>query len=232
MKIFRVHDYETTGFPPSAGIVELAWTDLVWEGKAMNVGETYSELLNPGVPIQIGAKAVHHITEKMLEGKRHPTQVLSSLQQGVDFLVAHNLKFEDAFHQRTIPGICTLKCARELIPEAPGHKLQELRYYLEEHLDLDPTRCDPPHRAGPDTYVTAHLLKHLFMLSAKMGGDFVGRLVQISSGVQLPTVIRFGKYKGQTFQQLAIEDPKYLRWIIGNPQAEPEVVLAAKKALG
>jgi hypothetical protein len=70
------------------------------------------------------------------------------------------------------------------------------------------------------------------MLSAKMGGDFVGRLVQISSGVQLPTVIRFGKYKGQTFQQLAIEDPKYLRWIIGNPQAEPEVVLAAKKALG
>lgn len=230
MKVFRVIDFETTGFPPKAGIVEVGWTDVIWEGKNMSIAQTWAKLCDPGYPIEIGAKATHHITEDELKGHPHPDTIIQDLDLNADYVVAHNLKFEQSFYQPSIPGICTLKCARVLAPEAPGYKNQELRYYF--NLQLDKQRADPPHRAGPDTYVTAHILLELLKLSAKMGGDFVSRLVQITNEINMLKTIPFGKYRGRTFQDISVADPGYLRWIVSNPQAEPEVLKTAKHFLG
>lgn len=221
MKTFRVIDFETTSLPPNAGVIEVGYTDLKWEGKSMSVDDWHAQLTNPMMTIDPGAKAVNHIEERDLIGKPHPDTVLPTLNIGADFIVAHNLRFEANFFKTQLPTICTLKCARALIPEASKHTNQYLRYFLD--LPVERGKAEPPHRAGPDSYVTAYLLKHLLMLSVQQGGDFVNRLVKITNEAQLLTHIRFGKYAGQTFEEIAYADRRYLLWIVNNDRAEPDV---------
>lgn len=58
--------------------------------------------------------------------------------------------------------ICTMKCAKHLFPDAPGHSNQVLRYHMKLDQDFDDAeRAMPPHRAGPDTFVTAHRLARM-----------------------------------------------------------------------
>jgi exodeoxyribonuclease X len=217
MKVFRVIDFETTGFPPKSGIVEIAWTDLQWQGSVMKVGETTSFLVNPGIPSEPGALAVHRIKDSELIGKPRPETVLRSIEDGADYIVAHNLKFEEAFASFELPTICTLKCARQMI-DAPTYKNAALMYHL--NLELDEARTYPAHRAGPDTYITAHILLHLLKLSAQMGGDFVGRLVDITNKLQLLKTVSFGKHKGLLWCNVPHD---YLRWVLSNDKAEPDV---------
>src|SRR5690606_31559791 len=84
-------------------------------------------------------------------------------------VVAHNWAFEAAFlgDQQT-PAICTLKAALRVWPDAPSHSNSVLRYWLEDQglLSLDHETAMPPHRAGPDAYVTAHILKTLLAAGA------------------------------------------------------------------
>lgn len=226
MKIFRVFDFETTGFPPNAGVMEVGWTDLRWEGNSMEVGATISHVTNPGIPCEIGARAVHHISDSEIRDAPHPAKIIEEMLHGADFFAAHNIRFELGFVKIDKPTICTFRCARLLLPEAKGYKNQELRYYLDLDLPLD--RCDPPHRAGPDSFVTAHVLRQLLIRSAKQGGAFVDRLVQITNEKQLLTHFTFGKYKGQTFQQVAKSNPGYLEWILQQERGEEDVKYTAK----
>ncbi len=269
MKVFRVIDFETTDLPPNAQVIEVGITDLKWEGNSMSVGDPWSTYCNPNVPIAPGAKAVHHIEERDLFGHPHPVEVLVTIEGGnvpmslasldhCDYIVAHNLKFEENFFTASVPTICTLKCARNLVPEAKQHTNQFLRYFLD--LPVERAKATPAHAAGPDTYVTAHLLKHLLMLSAKMGGDFVGRLVEMTKSQNLRSIpfgkyrgmtsegrlveseprisgdskilrsIPFGKYKGMSFEEIARIDRKYLRWVYENTN-EAGVKAAAEKWL-
>jgi exodeoxyribonuclease X len=190
----------------------------------MTVGDPWSTYCNPNVPIAPGAKAVHHIEERDLLGHPHPDEVLANFEDGADYIIAHNLKFELNFVTPSVPTICTLKCARQLIPDAKQHTNQYLRYFLD--LPVEREKATPAHAAGPDTYVTAHLLKHLLMISAKMGGDFVGRLVEISNSMMLVT-IPFGKYRGMKFSEIARIDRKYMIWMRDNT-TEAEVRATAE----
>jgi exodeoxyribonuclease X len=67
-----------------------------------------------------------------------------------------------------LPAICTFKVARRLWPrEAPAHGNGPLRYWLEDRGEIacDEAKAYPPHRAGPDTYVTANILRHMLTLT-------------------------------------------------------------------
>ena len=60
--------------------------------------------------------------------------------------------------------ICTYKAALRAWPDAPSHSNGALRYWLEDQglIAIDHTLTQPVHRAGPDAYVTAHILLALF----------------------------------------------------------------------
>lgn len=208
MQKIRVIDFETTGLPEDAvrGICEIGWTDVTadWEVSGPN-----SVLVNPGHPIPPVTRAVHHICDADVSGAISPTEASIMLMRDMrpgDVFAAHNAKFEKAFfgggdHR----WICTLQCARHLFPDAPGHSNQVLRY----HLDLDSDGMDfeaamPPHRAGPDTLVTAYILRRLIFASS------VDRLVELTTAPVVLRTITFGKHRGAKWADLPRD---YLQWI-------------------
>jgi exodeoxyribonuclease X len=213
MTVMRVIDFETTGFPPGAGIVEVAFTDVVQINGNWMLGPTKAWLTNPGISINYEAMAVHHITEEMIEGKPHPRELLATLDRGAHYIVAHNAKFEQQFYSSPLPWVCTMKAAQQYITDAPSHKNQVLRYFLA--LDCDEERASPAHRAGPDTYVTAHLLRNLLMM-----GITPEKLAEALSYRKLLEECMFGKHKGKLWSMVPTD---YMLYLLNNQNPDDNV---------
>lgn len=227
MPTFRVIDFETTGFPPNAGVVEIGWTDLMIAPEGSRINGPFSVLTNPKMPIEIGAMAVHHITDEQLEGKAHPQEHLNSLHDNADFIVAHNADFEQKFYVPPIPVICSLKVAYRLLPDSPSHSNQVLRYYL-GLKQLDPDKCLPAHRAGPDTYVTARIFMHLLQLASKQGIK-LSELVQWSNEPSLLPRCPIGKeHRGKKWSEI---DSGFLNWMLRQATMETDLKFNARMEL-
>ena len=142
-------------------MVEIAWTDVILDGGRFVLGETQSHLLKPKHKISPGALATHQITEEMVKDAPEIGEIKPSPTVGADIFVAHSAAFDRQFFPaREHPWICTQMAARRVWPEAPSYSNQNLRNWLNLEFP-DPERTLPPHRAGPDTYVTAHILLRL-----------------------------------------------------------------------
>lgn len=165
----RSVDLETTGTEDDDEVMELGWTDVTvdTETKATRIGQPQAILFRPMKPIPVTAVAVHHITAARVSDlpSFSSDDVRTVLTEGAPFaMAAHNAEFEQRWLK--LPGeaaphwICTMKCALRTWPDAPGHKNQDLRYFL-GYDALPEELAMPPHRAGPDSYVTAFILREL-----------------------------------------------------------------------
>ena len=185
--MIRVMDLETTGFPPDAAIVEIGWCDIT--EPSFVVCEPESSLINPGIAIEPGAMASHHIIDADVKDAPEFPAFLSASDFYRDNFIyaAHKADFEKAFwNPPNTRWIDTWKVVLRLAPKAPGHSNQMLRYWL--NLDVDRELASPPHRAGPDAYVTAHLLARML---TKMS---VEEMIEISSQPALLPHLHFGKH--------------------------------------
>ncbi|WOC15007.1 exonuclease domain-containing protein [Pseudochrobactrum sp. MP213Fo] len=208
MKI-RVIDLETTGLPEdqTKGICEIGWTDV---HKDCSIHGPYSTLVNPGHPIPPVTRAVHHISDADVAHAISPDTACGVLMDGMepgDVFAAHNAKFERSFFGGgSHDWICTMQCAKHLLTDAPGHSNQVLRYHLkidnEDGFSFDAAM--PPHRAGPDTFVTAYILRRLILASS------VSELIRLTSAPVILQTITFGKHRGMKWADLP---PDYLNWI-------------------
>lgn len=207
-----VLDTETTGLSPeTADIVELGVVVMpgMW---------TFSKLAKPTVPIELKAMAAHHLTEAMVAHEESIAAVIMmSPLLNATVLVAHNAEFDRGFIDKAkllpeLPWVCTWRCGRHIWPDAPGHSNQVLRYFLPDLNDElysgavggDIMRL-PPHRALPDAWITAHILKRLLMERS------IEELIELTKLPILGKNCHFGKHLG-----LAWEDvPKsYLYWMM------------------
>lgn len=210
MKI-RVIDFETTGLPEDQvkAICEVGFADVGADGQ---INQTGNYLVNPGHPIPPVTRAVHHISDAEVAGAPAPAQATQSLMNGMeagDMFAAHNAEFEQAFFNGgDHHWICTLKCAQHLWPEAPRHSNQVLRYWLgiDTEQGFDAALSMPPHRAGPDAYVTAFILRRLLLLASPE------ELVRLTTAPILLRTVTFGKHRGQAWADLPVD---YLRWVSG-----------------
>lgn len=219
--VVRVADTETTGFktPPEGDMVEYAHTDLhVTYGpgnklKNIVLGETYETFCNPGVPIDLGAMAIHHITNEMVQGKRSANSVREEFcASPVDYWVFHNAAF-DLRYMPVSSGrvICSMKAAQVILPNAPAYKNQILRYYLGVDKMMKAERKGDTHRAGFDTYVTALIMSVLLQKNMLSLDD----MADLQSSPILLGKIAFGKHKGTAWKDL----PKsYLMWLVKNSE--------------
>lgn len=159
MTTVRIVDLETTGLEPPAEVCDVGLCDYVLDGNG--VSEPVSWLC--GVKeIPPEARAVHHISKA--ECDPFPPFDPAMIKDDCDAFAAHNASFELKWFTPSKPVICTYKAALRVWPDAPSHGNMALRYWLEDKglIALNPELAMPPHRAGPDAYVTAHILRALF----------------------------------------------------------------------
>lgn len=228
--IVRVIDLETTDQPPDAGVVEVGWCDVhvreISPGRWTAVADQpRSMLVNPNLPIKPEAQAVHHISERDIAGAPPVTTAFMKLTAGDPLaFAAHNAKFErEFFAGGTTPWVCTYKAALRVYPDAPNHKNQTLRYWLGLHVDTD--FAAPAHRAGPDAYVTAHLLAAMLN---DAGADLREMIRWTKKPGLLPGAINFGKHKGTPWSDLPTD---YLKWMAGAPDMDKDRKFTAKHHL-
>ncbi len=154
---YCVIDVETTGFSPAADrVVEIGCAEV--EGD--QIVARWSTLVNPGRAIPAEATAVHGITDAMVA--RAP-----SLKPALEYarrlcrgriVAAHSARFDLSFVGPWVAAeaLCTMRLARTLFPEAPNHKNQTLRQFLD--IDDRAGESFSAHRALGDALVTAHIL--------------------------------------------------------------------------
>jgi exodeoxyribonuclease X len=201
-----VIDTETTGLDPEdSQIVEIATVPVTrLAGNVWFVGQVRESLVMPTVPIQVEAMACHHITPEMLEDAPDFVSALQIVGPYTPIVAAHNAEFDRSMIGSNICSdwICTWRCAQHLWPQAPSHKNQVLRYWLD--LDDDRFGNSPAHRAGHDVLVTAHILAK--MLEWHSPQDL---LVLTGEPILLESV-RFGKHRGMQWSEVPTD---YLQWM-------------------
>lgn len=150
-------DVETTGFSPRADrIVEIACATIDGD----RVTERWSTLVRPGIPIPPRATEIHGITNRMVgraPGLGWALAQARRLCRG-RIVATHNARFDLSFVGARLcaEALCTLRLSRALFPDAPNHRNQTLRYYL----DIDAIAHEPltAHRALGDALVSAYVL--------------------------------------------------------------------------
>jgi len=222
--LIRVIDFETTGVPSetqSQAICEIGWCDVRTydNGDPPEAGDPCSLLCNPGRPMPADAQAAHHISDVDVADAVGPTEGLRALTANApDVWCAHNAKFEQEFFSGAgKPWICTRKVAMRLWPKSPNHQNQTLRYAL--GVVLDGALAMPPHRAGPDAYVTAHILLEALRVVA------VEQLIEWTEKPALLPSVTFGKHKGREWSQLPWD---YLDWIVRKSDMDEDVKFTAR----
>ncbi|MBQ2614818.1 MAG: PolC-type DNA polymerase III [Clostridia bacterium] len=168
---YVVFDIETTGLSPvSEEITEIGAVKIV-NGE---IGETYSQLINPQKPIPEKIVTLTGITDAMVADK--PT-IDTALPEFLAFceratVVAHNAAFDTGFIRQKAgklgllfsnPVMDTLRLSRELFPQAEKHSLgviaERMGVSLENH-----------HRAVDDATATAEIFLKFQDLAAEQGG--------------------------------------------------------------
>ena len=215
---FRILDVETTGTDPiNDRIVEIGYCNL----RDSVVGEPGSVLINPGRPIPPEASAIHHITDSDVVNAKTLEDVTPFKASSDLVYAAHNAVFDRQFlkpeHVGDLPWICTYRCALRLWPEAPRHNNQTLRYWLKPD-GLVRERAEPSHRAGPDAYVTAHILREMLKLAS------VEQLIQWSNEPALLVTCYFKAHKGKPWKDVPAD---YLQWIV-KQDMDPDVLFTAR----
>lgn len=228
MTVLRVIDFETTGMEPPAEVIEVGHCDLTRASDgSWSVGQPVSWLCRvESVPPEV--RAVHHIAKA--EADEFPPFDNTALVERSDHcyaLVAHNMEFEERWLQvdGIMPTICTYKSALRVWPDAPSHSNGALRYWLEDQglIHLDHETAMPPHRAGPDAYVTAHILKALLEAGAT-GRD----MLTWTREPRLLPRCPIGKFRGKPWAEV---ETGFLTWMLNQRDMEADLVWNARREL-
>jgi len=221
--IVRSFDVETTGFPPRAAVCELGWTDVSILDGQIQVGKPTGMLLNPGRPIPAEASAIHGIYDTDVANSPNVSIGFRELTNGADVFCAHNAEFErNFFGTPETQIICTYKVALVLFPDAPNHRNGGLAEHFASELSIDPALAVPLHRAGPDSYVTAHLLAFFLRHMS------VEEMLKVSRAPRQITRMPFGKHKGVQIEELPTD---YMQRAVSGLSNAPDIVAAMKRAL-
>ena len=102
-------------------------------------------------------------------------------------------------------------------PDAPAHNNQALRYWLKPK-GLSPLVASTAHRALPDAYVTAFILRELLELAT------VEELITLTNEPVLLLRVAFGKHRGAEWGDVPSD---YLAWIVEKSDLNEDVKFTA-----
>ena len=216
-------DFETTDKDPKlAHAVEMA---------LHGVNFDVLQLIKPPISIPVETSAIHHITDADVAQSPDWNWAKKNLREWVDkldtkVLIAHNAEYEqgvigEGFED--VQWICTYKCALILYPDAPNHKNETLRYYL-EMPGLGRAGSHAAHTAMHDARVT------YWLYSKYLERASIDELIKWSSEPKRLAKMPFGKWAGQKWDVI---EKSYLDWICRqNPNDfDKDVISCAKGEL-
>ena len=199
-----VLDFETTGLQPGNRPVEIAWLEF---DSLYNVLQSVTSLIDPQMPIELGAQKVHGISTEMLAGKPTLEQFLQG--EHVDkfasehvLVVAHNAAFDLPMFEpfcKKATSLCTMRLAQALYTTAENHRLSTLASMFA--VDVEPT-----HRALADVGACFELLRTI----AKKEDKSIDELLVIASYTSPESLMPFGKHKGKMIKDLPSD---YVAWL-------------------
>lgn len=217
-----VLDTETTG-TTDPEVIEAAWAAL-GPPPAAEVGESWSGRFQPSKPVELGALATHHIMDEDLAGC--PPSASFALPPGTAYVIGHNVDYDWAVAGRPdVRRVDTMAMAAATWP-AVGKATQGALIY---HLDRAGARqrLQGAHGAPADVRNCVFVVRHLLAAHPELGTwEAVWRY---SEEARVPEVFTFGKHKGR---RIADAPRDYLVWILRQPDFDPYVVLAVRRALG
>lgn len=227
-RLIRVVDFETSAMePPEAKVIEVGTCDLIGDATGWTINDPVSHLCGGVTSIDPGARAAHHISVRHLAtfGPFVPRDFRAQIEaDAVVVIAAHNAEFEAKFFEPPVPIICTYKCALRVWPNAPSHSNGALRYWLQDQSIIDPDheKTMPAHRAGPDAYVTAHLLKALLVTTTAK------QMVAWTKEPRLLPKCTIGKFRGKPWPEV---EAGFLNWMLNQADMEADLKWNASREL-
>lgn len=237
MKVI-LFDTETTGVDPAVDqIIEAAWLEMPPTPAEVHLTPNakafpfYHERFNPTIPIGLGAQAVHHILKGDLGGCLEPDQF--SIPHDVDYLIGHNIDFDWRMAgEPLIHRICTLAISRYLFPEQDSHT-QSAMLYMVGRLSGKEARIREllrgAHAALDDVRNCSILLRFLLAQAAEKGHavNTWQEVHALSNIARIPTVMGFGKHKGDPIESVPAS---YVKWYRGQAETDPYYLAAFNRA--
>lgn len=141
--------------------------DLLGNPTDWEVGSTLDMMVKPKAAISPETSAIHNIIDADVRHAQTWDELIENESFRSSFLpgeaiafCAHNIEMERSLltHFVDVPWICTYKVAMRLWPDMPSHSNNSVRYHLNPN-GLRRDTAHPVHRAGPDSYITAFILK-------------------------------------------------------------------------
>jgi len=207
-KIVRIVDFETSGGEANAPI-EVGWTDI--DIDTLEISAPKSFIIKTDAPIHPTARGVHHITDEEIANGISFDEAISLVKSTEDdteivAFSAHNVDTDaKLMNAENVPWVCTYKSGYTAWPEAPDYKNQTLRYWLDTENNIDRNLAWPPHRGGPDSYVTAWILKHLLKTHT------LEQMIDITSKPMLLHTVPIGKEKGKKWDEISYG---FIDWLL------------------
>lgn len=214
-----VLDTETTGIDTkTCKVVEIAF---------LGDGASFCTLVDPELPIPPEVSAIHHICDNDVVGKETWPVVSKKVQDelhalGVTILAAHNADYDKAvvnFHD--FVWIDTYRCALRQWPDAPSHKNEVLKYWLQLG-DRGRAFMHGAHSALHDCKTTALILEELLKHNS------IEQLIEWSNGPKMFSKISFGKHAGKKWEEI---DLGYLQWICKQSEMDKDIVACAAREI-
>lgn len=217
-------DCESTGFTDNR-LIQIAWEE-------HPSGERFTHLLNPPVPIEEGATRVHGRTKALCGtwptfDRSYAQMHLHKLIQK-NIVVCHNAAYDLKVlkNERVLvpKHICTMKIAREVLPDQPDHKLQGLYERLRFPVTDEAIRA---HDALGDVLVMIGLFAYMWKIERQTlpAEKIIPRWVHLSERV--PEKMPWGKWKGKPIKNLS---KRYLEWLLNQPDMDVDVIRAIIQA--
>ena len=229
MTHYILFDTETTGASAEDKVIQFGAIIL----NQKNELEIYDELCFSPIPIKLEAMEVHNITPDLIENKPLAIETnfykrLEELNNSENFLIAHNINFDLEMIKKegfvnNLQLIDTLRCAKHLFEDLPYHRLQYLRYALELYkIEEQEARklniTIKAHDAIGDVLVMKLFLSRLVASCRELYPTLnpMQKLVELTQTPVLIKIFKFGKYKGESIEEVARKDANYLNWMREN----------------
>ena len=221
-------DLETTGVNVASDrIVEISWLKIQTDGSE----SIKTHLVNPTIPIDPRAIAIHGITDEDVKDK--PTfsdlaRTLAKEFEGCDFAGYNSNKFDipllaEEFLRADVDF--DLRKRKFIDVQVIFHKMEQrtltaaYQFYCKKVLE-------DAHSAEADTLATYEILKaqldhyehlqndvdYLSVFSTQNRSvDLAGRIIYNDKDIE---VFNFGKYKGEPVEEVLKKNPGYFSWIL------------------